>query len=322
MTTMGACLQPGSMMSSRFSAVDEGGCRLRLWPSLLLVLLLLQAAWVWPVQAETADAQRESGLLWRVVSPQGETSHLFGTMHSADARITTLAAPVQAAFDASQQVVLELDLTPQTLLRSSALLMYADQRRLSDDVPPALLSEIRHLGAQRNLPFMVLDQMRPWAVAMTLAAPEEKQGEFLDLKLAADARRSGKTVVGLETPDEQLRTFSELTLAQQLTLLRDVVEQFDTLPGFYRQLEQAYLNRDLTTILALSQQDLEKGGAELAQHLLNGLVDERNLLMAERMQPSLQQGGSFVAVGALHLPGPNGLLQLLRERGFRAYRVY
>jgi hypothetical protein len=200
--------------------------------------------------------------------------------------------------------------------------MYPDGRRLSDDVPQALLSEVRELGAQRNLPFMVLDQMKPWAVAVTLAAPKQKQGEFLDLKLAADARRAGKDILGLETPGEQLSTFSALSIDQQLLLLRDVVTEFDALPKFHRQIEQAYLRRDLTAILALSQQDFDKADAELAQQLLVGLIDGRNLRMAERMQQALQQGDSFIAVGALHLPGPNGLLQLLKEYGYQVSAVY
>lgn len=316
---MGVFLIPGVAMPSRYFRIDAASRWARCPLPLLLVLLLAQVLSIVPAQAEP---QREIGLLWRLVSPQGETSHLFGTMHSSDPRITRLAAPVRGAFERARRVVLELDLSPDTLLRSAALLMYPDQRRLSDDVPPALLSEIRHLGGQRNLPFMVLDQMKPWAVAMTLAAPREKQGQFLDLKLAADARRDGKAIIGLETPDEQLRTFNDLNVPQQLLLLRDVVEEFDALPAFYRHLEQAYLDRDLTAILALSQQDLEKGDDGLAQQLLVGLIDGRNLRMVERMQQPLREGGSFIAVGALHLPGPNGLLQLLKERGYHVYRVY
>ena len=295
------------------------------WLLPALWALLWPLLWTAPVHAapaEPAQSQQETGLLWRLESPQGVTSHLFGTMHSSDPRITTLAAPVQAAFDHSKQVVLELDLDPGTLLRSAALLMYADQRRLSDDVPEPLLSEIRHLGTRRNLPFMVLDQMKPWAVAVTLASPKQKQGEFLDLKLASAARSSGKTIIGLETPDEQLRTFNALSMAQQLELLRDVVEQYDELPAFFRQLEDTYLRRDLSGILALSEQDMEKADAELSRQLLDGLIVGRNLLMVERMQPALQQGDSFIAVGALHLPGPNGLLQLLKERGYRVSAVY
>lgn len=287
---------------------------------LLLALMLLV-----PVLASAQPAIKpatEIGLLWRLISPQGKVSHLYGTMHSANPKITTLAPPVQAAFDRSKRVVLELKMAPGSMDRSGAMLMYSAGRELSDDVPEPLLSEVRALGGRKGLSFMVLSRMKPWAVAVTLTSPPSKQGEFLDLALAKRARKAGKTVIGLETAEEQLQTFNDLSVADQLTLLQDVVDEIDELPALFRDLESAYLARDLGRILELSEQDLAKPGSGLAERLLVGLIDGRNMRMAERMQSALQAGESFVAVGALHLPGGNGLLQLLKERGYRVSVVY
>ena len=286
----------------------------------LAAMMLLAPALAWS-QAATISAV-ETGLLWRLVSPQGKVSHLFGTMHSSNPKITTLAPPVQAAFDRSKRVVLELEMAPGSMASSGAMLMYSGGRELSDDVPEPLLSDVRALSSRKGLSFMVLSRMKPWAVAVALASPPTKQGEFLDLALAKRARKAGKTVIGLETVEEQLQTFNDLSVADQLTLLQDVVDEIDELPALFSSLERAYLARDLGRILELSEQDLDKPDSDLAERLLGGLIDSRNLRMVERLQFALQAGESFVAVGALHLPGGNGLLQLLKERGYRVSVVY
>jgi uncharacterized protein YbaP (TraB family) len=64
------------------------------------------------------------------------------------------------------------------------------------------------------------------------------------------------------------------------------------------------------------------GSPELAERFRRTAIDERNRRMAERMGPLLAEGGRFIAVGALHLPGPGGLLQRLSDQGYRVRPVY
>ena len=273
--------------------------------------------------AVTASASPDTtGLLWRVTSPDGAASHLFGTMHSAEPRVTQLAAPVTAAFDEATQVVLELDMQPATLVATAQLLMIPNGGALQDAIPPSLYREVIKLGKDKGLPESSLAVMKPWAVGLMLAAPPQKRGEFLDKKLATMARESDKPVVGLETPDEQLSVFDGLSSADQRQLLTDIIAEFDQLPQFYAEIEEAYLARDLDRILALGRHDLESDDARLAEILLTGLIDDRNQRMAERLDVLLRNGDSFVAVGALHLPGEQGLIALLRARGYQLARVW
>ena len=264
----------------------------------------------------------ESGLLWQVTGADGQVSHVFGTMHSADPAVTTLAAPVEGAFDAAERVILELDMSPATLLESARLMMYQDGGGLSKDIPVDLLREVNALAVDKGWPPRVLEQLRPWAVAVSLGAPPHAEGLTLDAKLAAEARARHKSVFGLETVAEQMRTFTSLSVDEQITLLRDVVDESAKLPAFFAELKQAYLAGDLDQILELGRQDLDKPDAELARRLLQGLLVDRNRLMVERMQGYLQQGHSFIAVGALHLPGGDGILQGLRARGYRVEAVH
>jgi len=89
-----------------------------------------------------------------------------------------------------------------------------------------------------------------------------------------------------------------------------------------RSLMRLYLKRDLTGLKAYSDSHMAKGGQKLAKVLDKSLVVDRNHRMVKRMQPRLQEGNAFIAVGALHLPGEKGILRLLENRGYRVKAVY
>ncbi|UCE88321.1 MAG: TraB/GumN family protein [Pseudomonadota bacterium] len=67
---------------------------------------------------------------------------------------------------------------------------------------------------------------------------------------------------------------------------------------------------------------MEQSDPEIAELFTRRFIVERNRLMLERMQPRLREGNAFIAVGALHLPGEQGLLRLLERRGYRVKAIY
>ena len=69
-------------------------------------------------------------------------------------------------------------------------------------------------------------------------------------------------------------------------------------------------------------EELEAESPEVLRSFQEDLLDRRNLRMADRMEERLQEGGAFVAVGALHLPGEKGILSLLNSKGYRLTRLY
>ena len=92
--------------------------------------------------------------------------------------------------------------------------------------------------------------------------------------------------------------------------------QLPELPSFFDQLIQAYADDDLGAIVALGDTYQRQNDSEALRRFSRRLNDERNHRMLARMATYLRQGNSFIAVGALHLSGPSGLLQLLRENGY------
>lgn len=289
-------------------------------PGLVLLLAVCLAVLnAVPSSADTADSH---GLLWEISRPGVAASHLFGTIHSEDPEVLQLASPVQAAFDNAHSVVLEVLLDDDAMRYSSGAMLLLDGRTLEDIVGAGLFSRAARATRLRGIPEVVLQRMKPWAVAVSLSVPQPETGRVLDLALYQAARQAGKPVHGLETMREQLDVFDTLPESGQILLLRDALENLPDIETLHAKLLHAYKRRDLEALMVLSDASLESGDRQLASKLEHRLIRDRNRLMAERMQTYLGQGGAFIAIGALHLPGADGLLQLLQQRGYTVRRVY
>lgn len=289
-----------------------------------VILAALLAAWLMllnavPLRAETAPLH---GLLWEVSKPGVVASHLFGTIHSEDPQVLQLDGRVQAAFDAAHSVVLEVLLDTDAMQYSSAVMLLLDGRTLDGIIGTELFNQTSRVCSSRGIPEVVLQRMKPWAVAVTLSMPVPETGQVLDMMLYQDALLANKPVHGLETIGEQLDIFDTLPESGQIMLLRDALENFPGIDALHEELLQAYKRRDLGALMAINDASMPIGDQRLADDLQRRLIRDRNRLMAERMQPYLEQGRTFVAVGALHLPGADGLLQLLQQRGYILRRVY
>lgn len=130
-----------------------------------------------------------------------------------------------------------------------------------------------------------------------------------------------KPTYGLETMDEQLQVFDGLPIQDQVQLLREALKYQSHNAEQMDQLMKAYLNRDLAALAAVSDQYQSRAGSAYDK-LMDRLLAKRNHRMLERMQPRLIEGSAFIAVGALHLPGREGLLTLLENNGYRVSPIY
>ncbi|MGB5833177.1 MAG: TraB/GumN family protein [Thiohalocapsa sp.] len=288
--------------------------------------LACQLPWllfVLPVLAIAADGGFDEGLLFRVEpSAGGAPSYLFGTIHSDDPRVVDVPPLVRARLDRSRVLALEVVPDARAIEVSVAALKFDDGRALSDLVPADLYRDsIDALGA-RGVPEVAVRRFKPWAVMTLLSMPEAESGQFLDLVLYRHAIAAGMPVVGLETMQEQVSVFEGLGAADQVTLLRQTLGALSNLPALFESLIAAYERRDLVLLIELSDDYLDGGETSVAERFRDALIDARNARMAQRIVPMAAEGGFFIAVGALHLPGPGGLLKRLTASGFEIKRVY
>jgi uncharacterized protein len=288
---------------------------------LRLYLVCLGVLFSQTLNAALPSSGPAHGLLWEIDSPDSSPSYLFGTIHSEDADIIGLAPVVERAFTGSRQVILEVNLDTDAMVAGSTAMLLTDGRRLSEIVGKTLFEQAAAALQSRGIPEMVAEHMKPWAAATALSMPVPETGRVLDVVLFQRAQQAGKPLHGLETIAEQLEVFDGLPLDDQVELLRDAVEQVAGLDAMLAELLAAYKRQDLAAMMAINEAAMASGDQRLAREFQRRLVVDRNHRMAERMEPWLKQGGAFVAVGALHLPGEQGLISLLRQRGYSVRAV-
>ena len=287
-----------------------------------LVACLLAVVFLQLFTPLRASEDNSHGLLWELSKPGIEPAYLFGTIHSEDPEVLQLPQPVQQAIDRCNTVVLEMLLDADAMMYSSTAMLMMDGRMLSDIIGKPLFRQVASAIRSRGIQELVLERMKPWAAAVILSMPVSETGLVLDMMLYQSALEQGKSVHGLETVEEQLNVFEALPEKDQVLLLQDAVENFSGLDALHAELLDAYKQRDLAGLMALSEAAMQAGDQQLADEFQQHLVVDRNHRMSDRMQVYLRQGKVFIAVGALHLPGEEGLLSLLEQQGFTVRRLY
>lgn len=262
----------------------------------------------------------DRGLLWQIEHDGIDgPSYLFGTIHSADARVNDLPAHVQSAFAEAERYRFEIDFSRMLNDESLMQMFYLDGRTLADQLPAELWQRTRDAAASAGIPRAQLNMMKPWAIATVLSMPQEDPTAMLDYRLFERARNSKHPVEGLETIAEQIGIFDDLALDQQVDILRRSVSLFTDgrIAPMYEQMIDLYLEEDLAGLVAMADSHPTLTSPDDEEAFMRRLVDDRNRIMVTRMQSALRAGSAFIAVGALHLPGEQGIVRLLEQRGYR-----
>jgi len=266
----------------------------------------------------------QKGLLWQIDKSGLTSSYLLGTIHSEDQRVIQLVSIVRPHFKKANSVSLELLMDIPTILKSGNAMFFKDEQSLDQLVDNTLYTQIVEAMRPYQMPPMMVKKLKPWAVVATLSAPPPKTGIFLDLLLYQEAQKLQIPVYGLEKVEEQLAVFDNLTLEQQIELLKDTIKHIDEMPKMFAELHELYLERNLTALMQFSLNYMREGSTNqtLIDSFYKGIVDDRNQKMVKRMEEYLQEGNAFIAVGALHLPGKKGILKLLEKQGYKVSTVY
>jgi hypothetical protein len=294
----------------------------------LLAVLVVAVGIVAARPASPEAMPYADGVLWRVETAEGLSNYVFGTLHSSDERITSLPEPVSEALAETRTLAIEVVLDNAAIFKLGRAMMLPNGKRLDALLTSKQVAQLKDVAAHYHMPFTMVTRFKPWAAMIVFSLPPAEQlrtaagKKPLDESLRVQAEAAGRTVVGLETVDEQIETLDGMVEADQMLLLNSTLEQAGEIERMFAALREAYLARDLAAVYDLlnaAKIDDDTGAVERFEQRL---VIDRNRRMVERMGELLQEGDAFVAVGALHLPGQQGILQLLADRGYRVTRVY
>ncbi len=281
-------------------------------------VLALDCAELLPSEASVESAGYSRGLLWRIESGGGQVSHLFGTVHLSDPRVTDLPPSVVDVLMSSSSFGMEVLLDIEAMLQMSRAMYYSGGQSLEEDLEPMLFESAVKLLEGYGVSPEAARNLKPWAAYMTLSLPPGKTAMPLDLLLLKLARQGGKETFGLESIDEQVAVFDRLTISDQAELLRQAVCHYSLFQSEVEKMIGHYVSRDLSAMMRMSL----RYRSPPYDRLLKVLLWQRNRRMAQRMLPHLQKGGAFIAIGALHLPGIGGVLDLLQEQGYVVESIY
>ena len=260
------------------------------------------------------------GLLWKIERSGQKPSYLFGTIHISDLRVTTLPVPVRETFDAAQSFTMELIAGGAGLVHMAEMMFFNDGRTLEGTIGAQRYAEVRRALTARGVPVGDLNKKKPWVVVMLLSTPAQT-GVPLDLQLQVRATLQNKPTYGLETMQEQIAVFNDLSMADQVALLDDTLRYHREVDKLLEAMVQAYVARDLARLMTIMD-SANTGDARLRDTVMERLLANRNVRMVERMCARLDDGNAFIAVGAAHLPGERGLLALLEQAGYRTTPLY
>ena len=282
----------------------------------ILIALLALAA------CQPAPEPEHRPALWQVTGPGGEAGYLFGTVHALPDGLAWKTAAIDKAIAESGMLVLEIiDPADETAAREAFVRLGTTpgQPPIDQRVDPAQRAALKAALARTRLPPAQFATLEDWAAALTLSFALEANDGYdpdngADRALLAAAGK--RPVIGLETLEGQLGLFDALPPREQRSLLGAVVAESEG-DIADNKLVEAWAEGDIATL------DREAHAGMMADpRLREALLVARNRRWAAQIAALLKAGKRpFVAVGAAHVAGIDGLPEMLAARGFTVKRV-
>ena len=261
--------------------------------------------------------------LWEVTSLTNR-AYLFGTVHAGKASWYPLPKAVEDAFLDSKVVVVEADITDANAInKSAAAMMYKPPASLKTHIPAEQYARFARYLARYGLPEEQVVQMKPFMAVSLLVFSEWARMGYLpnygvDAYLITKAKAEAKTIVEIEGVDAQIALMDSLTEKETQQLFKGTLDALESglTDAQVNGMMAAWQSGEPDALLRVARQynDRIAGAAEFEEKF----IWSRHDAMAAKIEGYLNQSKDrhFVAVGALHLAGPRGLIEMLRKRGY------
>jgi uncharacterized protein YbaP (TraB family) len=301
---------------------------MRLLKTLLAAALLLPWTATGQDKAPAGAVPAPRAFIWEVASLTNRI-YLYGTVHAGKKSFFPLAEPVEKAFAESSVLVVEADITDaEAMARSAQTTVYKPPDTLEKHVAPEQYARFRKQLERLSLPEPQMARMKPFMAASLLAFAEwGRLGYFpqygVDGNLIQRAKEAGKRVVELEGAEAQTRIMDSLTDEESRDAFEGALTALES--GIAREqitgMVNAWQSGDADLLLEVARRYNEnvRGAKEMEEKFIWSRHDEMVARISAYLLESKER--HFVAVGALHLAGPRGLVELLKKRGFMARQL-
>jgi uncharacterized protein YbaP (TraB family) len=263
-------------------------------------------------------------LLWTVTGPKG-SAYLLGSLHFGTPALFPLPAEMNQAFASSQALVVETNITALTPAQIAKIVaakaMYSDGTTLSQVLSPATWRQLDAVMKKFGSSAQAVQRQKPWLVSLSLTSMALKRFGF-DENLGIDNHfmklaDKHKPIIQLETFEQQLDFLNGFSDAEQEEMLKETFDDIDKGRAFLVDTLKAWQTGDAHKIDQLLNEEFRNTN-KTDEHMYRVLITERNAAMVDKLDRLLTQGGKyFVVLGAAHFVGSDGIVELLKAKGYR-----
>jgi uncharacterized protein YbaP (TraB family) len=254
------------------------------------------------------------------------TVYLAGSVHLLKASSAKLPVAFDKAYADSTALVMEVDLDDLDPLEAQGWMvehgMYAGDGSLTQAIGKTKFEKVEKESNRLGIPVEAVDRFEPWMAAMTLVQLQLVTLGFdpaqgVEMQLQRRAAADKKNITGLETLPEQLGLLDSLSSSDQIRFLDVTLEEMHEMESSTDDLIAAWRAGNSTKLAGLLSEEYS-----IAPNLYNTLVSDRNRKWMPQIEKLLKEDKNYlVVVGALHLVGKGGLLELAKARGYDARQL-
>lgn len=271
-----------------------------------------------------AQQIKEKSLLWEISGNElKQNSYLFGTMHIMCAGDVDMTPEIQDAFDKTQSVLLELDMDdPSIMMKMMQATLSQDGKTISDKLGKELSAKVDTI-LRRNSPMTL-----PMVNSLNLPTLSMQIGMFAldcemdlgyDMLFVQEAKSDNKEIHGLESVELQIKTLLSQPDDEAKKAIEYIVDNFDEVKSEMGKLLSTYKSEDVQALYDMTKATFED--PKYPQGNLEEFLDKRNMAWIPIIEKSIKEKPVFIAVGAAHLAGENGVINLLIKAGYKVTAV-
>lgn len=262
----------------------------------------------------TAQTDEYNALLWEI-SGNGisSPSYLYGTVHMICAEDFVIGKRLREKFKSAQKVFLEVDMDDPSMNMKMMQLSLLRGKKLSDMFSDSDYNKLNVFFRDTiGMPLTLLNTMKPFVLfsILTLKSLPCAEPQSYELSFVKMAKEQSKEVLGLETIEDQMKIFDGMPDSVQVQMVMRYINEFDEQKKEFAKMVNAYKQENLDSIYEHIMSSPDISGSEEV------LLFNRNEKWIPIMETAMQKEKIFFAVGAGHLGGPKGVINLLREKGY------
>jgi uncharacterized protein len=283
----------------------------------LLLVITSVFSFAFKAFAQVEDFTKSHGLIYKISGKNNKKpSYIYGTIHIICQNDMVGIDKLNGLINQSEQLLMEVDLDDPAVMQSAAAgLTIPNGKTLNDYLNAEQYAKVDEMF--KNYVGVSVDNLKsyyPMALSVVVTGSQKAMGcqtpSSYDLTFMQNAVKNKIAIEGLETPASQFEKINRMPLEKQAKGLYEMaLDPQKSIDGF----------KGMVTIYKSGQLDFSKlvNGAFGGGDFEKGLLDERNIDWIPKIEKAINKKSTFIAVGAGHFGGKNGVLNLLKKKGYK-----